>query len=66
MATTAAKRRLQTQAAPQLRLPAPVKVKEQATLQHPIEATDRQIDGLVYELYGLAEEEIKIVEGATR
>jgi len=31
--------------------------------QHQIEATDRQIDALVYELYGLTEEEIKIVEG---
>jgi hypothetical protein len=28
----------------------PVAVKEQATLQHPIEATDRQIDRLVYEV----------------
>ena len=28
-----------------------------------IESTDRQIDKLVYELYGLTEEEIKIVEG---
>ncbi|MCA1717126.1 MAG: hypothetical protein LC781_09890 [Actinobacteria bacterium] len=28
-----------------------------------IEATDRQIDCLVYELYGLTEEEIAIVEG---
>jgi hypothetical protein len=28
-----------------------------------IEATDRQIDSLVYELYGLTEKEIKIVEG---
>lgn len=27
-----------------------------------IEATDRQIDALVYELYGLTKEEIKIVE----
>jgi hypothetical protein len=27
-----------------------------------IEATDRQIDGLVYELYGLREEEIEVVE----
>jgi hypothetical protein len=32
-------------------------------LQRQIEATDRQIDLLVYELYGLTEEEIKIVEG---
>lgn len=28
-----------------------------------IAATDYQIDQLVYELYGLTEEEIKIVEG---
>jgi len=28
-----------------------------------IESTDRAIDALVYELYGLTEEEIKIVEG---
>ena len=27
------------------------------------EATDRQIDALVYELYGLTEEEIAVVEG---
>ncbi len=31
-----------------------------------IEATDRQIDALVYELYGLTDEEIQIVEGATQ
>ena len=31
--------------------------------QRQIEATDRQIDGLVYELYGLTtEEEIEVVE----
>jgi len=34
--------------------------------QRQIEATDRQIDALVYELYGLTEEEIAIVEEATR
>ena len=28
-----------------------------------IESTDRQIDKLVYELYGLTETEIEIVEG---
>jgi hypothetical protein len=33
--------------------------------QHQIQAIDRQIDVLVYELYGLTEEEIEIVEGAT-
>jgi hypothetical protein len=32
-------------------------------LQRQVEATDGQIDRLVYELYGLAEEEIAIVEG---
>jgi len=35
--------------------------KEQIDRQ--IAATDRQIDALVYELYGLTDEEIKIVEG---
>ncbi len=33
-------------------------------LQRQIEATDRQIDALVYELYGLTEEEINVVERA--
>jgi hypothetical protein len=32
-------------------------------IQQQIDATDRQIDKLVYKLYGLTEEEIKIVEG---
>ncbi len=31
-----------------------------------IEATDGQIDALVYELYGLTEEEIRIVEAQAR
>jgi hypothetical protein len=35
---------------------------EQESLQHQIAATDKQIDALVYELYGLTEEEIRIVE----
>ena len=35
---------------------------EKTSLQRQIEATDQQIDQLVYELYGLTEEEIKIVE----
>ena len=34
-------------------------------LRRQIETTDRQIDDLVYELYGLTEEEIGIVESAT-
>ncbi len=34
---------------------------EQTALQRQIEATDQQIDALVYELYGLTEEEIGVV-----
>ncbi len=38
--------------------------KEKAqTLKSEIEKTDKEIDQMVYELYGLTEEEIKIVEG---
>ncbi len=37
---------------------------EQTQLQRQIDATDRQIDRLVYELYGLTEDEIRIVEPA--
>ena len=33
--------------------------------QREIDATDRQIDQLVYELYGLTEKEVKILEKAT-
>jgi hypothetical protein len=36
---------------------------EKATLQNAVTATDQQIDALVYELYGLTEEEINLVEG---
>ncbi|MCG3126008.1 MAG: hypothetical protein CHACPFDD_00836 [Phycisphaerae bacterium] len=38
---------------------------DKTALQRQIEATDRQIDRLVYELYGLTEDEIRIVEAAT-
>lgn len=37
--------------------------QEKTALQRQIDATDKQIDQLVYELYGLTEEEIKIVGG---
>lgn len=37
--------------------------QEKQNLQRQIDAADKQIDKLVYELYGLTEEEIKIVEG---
>lgn len=36
---------------------------EKTIIMREIEAADTQIDSLVYELYGLTEEEIKIVEG---
>ncbi len=36
---------------------------ENERLERQIEVTDRAIDSLVYELYGLTEEEIRIVEG---
>jgi hypothetical protein len=37
---------------------------DKTALQRQIAATDRQIDRLVYQLYDLTEEEIKLVEGA--
>ena len=38
--------------------------KEKAEkVKNEIEMTDKEIDGMVYELYGLSEEEIKIIEG---
>ena len=36
---------------------------EQESLQRQVAAADKQIDALVYELYGLREEEIRIVAG---
>ncbi|MEK7073132.1 MAG: N-6 DNA methylase [Patescibacteria group bacterium] len=39
---------------------------EQAALKRQIDATDQQIDQLVYKLYGLTNEEIRIVEEATK
>jgi hypothetical protein len=37
---------------------------EETIIQRQIDNTDKQIDKLVYELYGLTENEIKIIEGA--
>ncbi len=45
-------------------LPEAATPHERTALQRQIEATDGQIDALVYELYGLTEEEIGIVEDA--
>ena len=39
---------------------------ERSALEHQIEHTDREIDQLVYDLYGLSEEEIALVERATK
>jgi type I restriction-modification system DNA methylase subunit len=44
-------------------LPEAATPHEKTALERQIEATDGQIDALVYELYGLTEEEIGIVEG---
>jgi hypothetical protein len=38
--------------------------QEKTALQRQVIATDTQIDRLVYDLYGLTQEEIMIVEGA--
>ena len=46
------------------RLAAAKAAHEKEVLAGMIDATDRQIDTLVYELYGLTEEEIAVVEGA--
>jgi hypothetical protein len=37
--------------------------QQKSMIQNQIKIADRQIDQLVYELYGLTEEEIAIVEG---
>lgn len=42
-------------------MPAPAEIRK--FVERQITATDRQIDRLVYELYGLTEEEIAVVEG---
>ncbi len=39
---------------------------EREVIERQIAATDAEIDRLVYELYGLTEEEVRIVEGATQ
>ena len=39
---------------------------ERTAIERQIQATDKQIDQLVYQLYGLTEEEIKIVEQSVR
>jgi type II restriction/modification system DNA methylase subunit YeeA len=36
------------------------------TIRRQIDATDRKIDQLVYQLYNLTDEEIKIIEESTK
>ena len=43
-------------------LPSAKTAADRDLIQRQIDATDRSIDQLVYELYGLTQEEIKIVE----
>ena len=43
----------------------PATPQEQEQLQRQIAATDRQIDALVYQLYGLTDAEIALVEGSS-
>jgi hypothetical protein len=45
------------------RLPKAKSQADSVAMQRQIAATDRQIDELVYELYGLTAEEIKVVGG---
>jgi len=54
----AARRLAKSRHAPAATIPA-----DKDLYQRQIEATDRQIDALVYELYGLTEEEKRVVEG---
>lgn len=48
------------------RLSAEQNPQRREPLQREIDATDRQIDHLVYHLYALTEDEIRLVEEATR
>ena len=47
------------------KLPAAQTAHDRTVIERQIAAADRQIDMLVYELYGLTDEEIAIVEEAT-
>ncbi len=43
-----------------------VEVEKQEKVEREIDETDREIDRIVYELYGLNEEEIRVVEGGDK
>ncbi len=40
--------------------------KERGVLQNAVDSTDRKIDDLVYDLYGLTPDEIVLVEGTAK
>ena len=40
------------------------KERDKELYERQIKIVDAQIDGLVYDLYGLTEEEVKVVEGS--
>jgi len=46
-------------------LPKAMKPHERESLQRQIAASDKTIDALVYELYGLTKDEVRIVGGET-
>jgi hypothetical protein len=48
---------------PRREMPKAKKPHEPESLKRTIAATDESIDALVYELYGLTEQEVEIVEG---
>ena len=50
----------------QARVPKKQSPSARQLLDQKLAITDQQIDQLVYELYGLTEEEIRIVEGGRR
>ncbi len=47
-----------------IQLPKAKTPHELESLKRTIAATDKQIDALMYELYGLTKDEIRVVEGA--
>jgi len=42
-----------------------IEQERMSVIQHQIEVIDRQIDRLVYDLYGLTDKEVRIVEEST-
>jgi hypothetical protein len=57
---------VETMLKPHKNLPKAKTPREQESVQRQIAATDKQIDALAYELYGLTEQETRILEGEDR